>query len=253
MSGSAAAPKTGGTPDGVDVVQSCRTFTPGEVERQESEFRKGDVVCITQLKKNPQLNWRLGVVVKPSDTYEGRVGVRLLCQGENDYMLHGLKPVNIFTVPRDVTPTMITNLIAFGVPVSDGKLLVKHFDFKYTPAPPSSLPSSPAPRRASPPPKRPPEMPTPEEDAALRSASTEDLVAAPEAAPEAERVAENSSAYEYPDGSVRSFSYTPDMTPLELLEKCFRETALQAAAFTAEAAPTPAPLQVVGAPPQRDR
>ena len=149
MSGSAAAPKTGGTPDGVDVVQSCRTFTPGEVERQESEFRKGDVVCITQLKKNPQLNWRLGVVVKPSDTYEGRVGVRLLCQGENDYMLHGLKPVNIFTVPRDVTPTMITNLIAFGVPVSDGKLLVKHFDFKYTPAPPSSLPSSPAPRRVA--------------------------------------------------------------------------------------------------------
>ena len=143
---------------------------------------------------------------------------------------------------------MITNLIAFGVPWSDGKPLAKHFDFVL-----GCRRRSRAARRGARRRQRLPEMPTSEEDAALRSASTEDLVAAPEAAPEAERVAENSSAYEYPDGSVRSFSYTPDMTPLELLEKCFRETALQAAAFTAEAAPTPAPLQVVGAPPQRDR
>lgn len=205
VSGLATAPEPGGAPDGVDVVQSSRNFTPGRVERQESDFKKDDVVCITHLQKEPKLNWRLGVVVKPPANYEDRVGVRLLQDAGLNTKLHGLKPINIFTIPRDITPTMITNLIAHGVSESDGRLLVKHFDFKYTPP-----------------------------------SETQEAWPAAEP-PKAERAAGNSSTRVYPDGSVRSFTYTPDMTQEELLEKCFEQTALHAAAYTGEAPPTAPP------------
>lgn len=216
MSAPAAAPSTqknsGNAPD---VVQSVGSFIPGRPDRQSRAFECGDVVCITHLKTRKDLNWRLGKVVVAPEDEESRVGVRLLADTDASSTPHGLKPINIFTIPRNITAKELANLVhasTFGehqcVSVEDAKLLIKEFDFKYTP-PWEKDPSDSEEERGK---------------------------AAPAGAG-----AERTVTWQYPDNTVRTMEYTDDMTEAELVQKVYKEVTMHADAVSGGGAPATAP------------
>lgn len=199
----AAAPSASGEEELPDVAQSVNSFRIGRPDRQERLFKVGDVVCITHLKSHCELNWRLGRVVLAPEELASRVGVRLLDDTNTSSTPYSIRPINLFTIPKDIDAKMLANLVdssAFGtecVSIDDAKLLIKAFDFKYTP---------------------------PWEQAV-----------APAVAKQPER---SSASWQYPDGTVRTFEYTDTMTSIELVKKVFEETTKHASVMSGVAPPT---------------